>query len=147
MTDKPPALEGTTTSEVLAKHLNSLHAARRAFIQSETSERIRRALRSKMRASEQVFEHGDRVYYKREAHEKWLGPGKVVFQDGKVIFIRHGGAFVRVSPNRLLKTGAEFHDGNNDKSESAELAKEKSEKSEKKDDDQSDEPAVEETLE
>jgi hypothetical protein len=108
MTDKPPALEGVTTSEVLAKHLNALHAARRAFIQSEADERIRRALRCKVRASEQVFENGDRVFYKREGHEKWLGPGKVVFQDGRVIFIRHGGIFVRVSPNRLVKAGKEF---------------------------------------
>ena len=27
----------------------------------------------------------------------------VVFQDGKVVFVRHGGIFVRVSPNRLGK--------------------------------------------
>ena len=33
-----------------------------------------------------------------------MGPAKVVFQDGKVVFIRHGGIFVRVSPNRLTKT-------------------------------------------
>ena len=30
-------------------------------------------------------------------------PGKVVFQDGKVVFIRHGCTFVRVSPNWLHK--------------------------------------------
>ena len=28
-----------------------------------------------------------------------------MFQDGKVIFVRHGGVFVRVSPNRLCKAG------------------------------------------
>ena len=69
-------------------------------------ERIRRALRNKVRASEQVFEHGDRVFYKREGKERWLGPGKVVFQDGKVVFVRHGGVFVRVSPNRLQKVNS-----------------------------------------
>ena len=41
------------------------------------------------------------VYYKREGRERWLGPATVVFQDGKVVFVRHGGVFVRVSPNRL----------------------------------------------
>ena len=30
-------------------------------------------------------------------------PRKVVFQDGKVVFVRHGSVFVRVSPNRLQK--------------------------------------------
>ena len=103
MSDNLPAMEGTTSSEVFAKHLNALHAARKIFIESEANERIRRALRHKVRASEQVFENGDRVFYKREGKERWLGPGKVVFQDGKVVFVRHGGVFVRVSPNRLQK--------------------------------------------
>ena len=102
MTDRLPALEGATSSQVLAQHLNALHAARKAFIESEADERIRRALRSKVRASEQVFTFGDLVYYKREGHDRWLGPGKVMFQDGRVVFVRHGGAFVRVSPNRLI---------------------------------------------
>ena len=103
MSDNLPAMEGTTSSEVFAKHLNALHAARKIFIESEANERIRRDLRHKVRASEQVFENGDRVFYKREGKERWLGPGKVVFQDGKVVFVRHGGVFVRVSPNRLQK--------------------------------------------
>ena len=103
MSDNLPAMEGTTSSEVFAKHLNALHAARKIFIESEANERIRRALRHKVRASEQVFENEDRVFYMREGKERWLGPGKVVFQDGKVVFVRHGSVFVRVSPNRLQK--------------------------------------------
>lgn len=110
MTDKIPALEGSTSSEILAEHLNALHQARRAFIQSEAEERIRRALRSKVRASEQTFHNGDRVFYKHEGKERWLGPGKVVFQDGKVVFVRHGGSFVRVSPNRLIKANIDVDD-------------------------------------
>ena len=110
--ETPPALEGSTTSETLAKHLNALHQARLAFTESEAAERIRRALRCKMRAAEQRYVHGDLVYYKRNGYEHWLGPAKVVFQDGKVIFIRHGGVFVRVSPNRLIKAGEEFADEN-----------------------------------
>ena len=103
MVDAVPALEGTTSSETLAKHLNALHSSRQAFIKSESDERIRRALRHKIRASEQVFKNGDRVYYKRQGSEKYLGPGRVVFQDGKVIFVRHGGVFVRVSPTHLIR--------------------------------------------
>jgi hypothetical protein len=98
-----PALEGSTSSETLTRHLNTLHESRRAFIQSEADERIRRALRSKVRAAEETFDNGDFVFYKREGRERWLGPGKVVFQGGKVVFVRHGGVFVRVSPNRLFK--------------------------------------------
>ena len=55
MTDKIPALDGTTTSETFAKHLNTLHASRKAFIDTEANERIRRALRTKVRAAEQIF--------------------------------------------------------------------------------------------
>jgi len=57
-----PALDGCTSSEVFAKHLNALHDARKVFIQTEADERIRRALRSKVRASEQIFENGDQVF-------------------------------------------------------------------------------------
>ena len=54
-----------------------------------------------MRASWQIFENGDRVFYKLEGKERCLGPGKVVLQGGKDVFVRHGDIFVRVSPNRL----------------------------------------------
>ena len=39
LNDKPPALEGTTSSEVVAKNLNALHAACKAFTENETSEK------------------------------------------------------------------------------------------------------------
>ena len=94
MTDKLPALDNTTTSETFAKHLNTLHASRKAFIDTEADERIRRALQTKVRAAEQRYMNGDLVFYKGEGREKWLGPGKVVFQDGKVVFVRHGSVFV-----------------------------------------------------
>lgn len=103
MTDRLPALSGTTSSEVFAQHLNALHESRKAYIQTESNERIRRALRTKIRAAEQIYENGDKVYYKREGKDRWLGPATVVFQDSKVVFVRHGGIFVRVSPNRLSK--------------------------------------------
>ena len=57
MSNTLPALEGTTSSEVFAQHLNALHGARKAFTQTEADERIRQALQNKVRASEQVFEN------------------------------------------------------------------------------------------
>ena len=86
-------MEVSTASEALANHLNGLHAARVSFIESEADECIRRALRCKMRAFEQVYKHGDKVYYKQE-NDRLIGQGKVVFQDGKVIFVRRGGTFM-----------------------------------------------------
>ena len=52
MSDKLPALEGTTSSEIFAQHLNALREARQAYIQTEANERIRTALRTKVRATE-----------------------------------------------------------------------------------------------
>ena len=40
MSDHVPASEGSTGSETFAKHLNTLHFARRAVIESESDERI-----------------------------------------------------------------------------------------------------------
>ena len=101
-----PALEGRTSSETLADHLNVLHSARKAFIESENSERIKKALLKKVCRNNTVYENGDSVWYKRR--DKWMGPGKVIFQDRKVIFVRHGSIYVRVSANRIVKKGEEF---------------------------------------
>lgn len=108
LADGPPAWEAKTMSEALVKHLNVLHAARQAFIRSESCSRLKLALKAKMRTNEDTYENGDIIYYKREKDDQWLGPAKVVFQDGKVIFIRHGAYVVRVSANRLVKAGNEL---------------------------------------
>ena len=104
----PPSWELSTTSETFHKHLNALHKAREAFIRSESCSKLKTALNTKIRTSETVYENGDIVYYKRSSDGRWMGPGKVVFQDGKVIFVRHGATFIRVSANRLIKAGEEL---------------------------------------
>ena len=103
LTANPPALEGKTMSQVFAKHLNALHSAREAFIKSEASEKVRRALRHKMSCVEQHYNQGENVYYKKHDHERWLGPAKVLAQDGKIIFLRHGSSILRVPPNRVMR--------------------------------------------
>ena len=108
MVDRPPALEGATSSEMFAKHLNGLHAGRRAFIQAESSERIRRALRHQIRSTGGCFQPGQKVYYKRDGSQKWKGPGKVIGQDGKVVFVRHGNIYVRVPSYRIIEAGEDF---------------------------------------
>ena len=104
----PSSLEDSTQSETFAKHLNSLHAARKEFTRTESCQRIKTALRHRVRASEVVFHPGERVYYKRDRHDRWFGPAKVIFQDGKVVFVRHGANWIKVSLNRLVKSGREF---------------------------------------
>ena len=51
LNDKFPALDGMTQSEEVARHLNARHEARKAFIECEASEKIRRALRHNVRES------------------------------------------------------------------------------------------------
>lgn len=104
LTSKPPALEGTTMSAVVGRHIEALHSARSAFTKSECSERIKRALRKQTRPSGIRYHTGDKVYYKRNESNEWKGPGVVIGQDGAVIFIRHGGILVRVHQCRLKKT-------------------------------------------
>ena len=110
--DSLPALEGTTISETLATHLNAKHSSRKGFMQAESSEKIRRALRHQVRPVGNKFENGVLVYYKRDDKE-WKGPGTVIGQDGKVVVIRHGGSTVKVHSSRVVEKNVtpEFEDG------------------------------------
>ena len=49
LNSKLPALEGVTTSEVISEQLKLMHESRKAFTHAESSERLRRALRSNVR--------------------------------------------------------------------------------------------------
>ncbi len=108
--DKPPALEGTTKSQWVARHISALHASRKAFTEAECSERIRRALRKQLRHTDEKYEMGDKVYYKRVDCPEWKGPGTVIGQDGAVVFVRHGGTCIRVHRLRLRKVNTESED-------------------------------------
>ena len=101
LNDNLPAMNESTSCDVFAKHLNVLRASREAFIKSDSCNRIKRALRNKITNIERHYNNGQWVYYKRNDSEKWLGPAKVMFQDKKVVFIRHGSMFYKVSINRL----------------------------------------------
>ncbi|CAL9707805.1 unnamed protein product [Knipowitschia caucasica] len=101
--DRAPALEGTTRSDWVAKHISALLNARKAFTEAECSERIRRALKKQLRCNDEKYELGDKVFYKRVDCAEWKGPGVVIGQDGAVVFVRHGGICVRVHQLRLRK--------------------------------------------
>ena len=87
---------------MLLGNLNALHKAREAFIMSESSECIRRALRHNVRtSSDNVFVTGNSVYYKQENDRKWRGPGKVLDQDSQQFWVKHGSTHVRCDPCHL----------------------------------------------
>ena len=71
LTDGLPALEGKNEQDSVAVHLNALHAARMAFVKAKTSERIRRALRYKVRVAEESFQLDDKIFCKRNYDNRW----------------------------------------------------------------------------
>lgn len=103
LNDSIPALENDVVSDFLRDSLSNMSTARQAFMRSESSEKIRRALRHNIRAnSNNKFFTGDNVLYKRNDSRKWKGPGTVIGYDSQQILIKHGSTYVRVHPCRVL---------------------------------------------
>ena len=101
-TNKPPVLIQYDTSTILTDKLIALHKARQAFISSESSEKMRRALNNHARTSgDTKYITGDSVYFKKINKKRWRGPGKVLGQDGQQVLVKYGSNYVRVHPCRL----------------------------------------------
>ena len=99
-----PGLEEVTASEIVRKNLNALHLAREQFVKFEANEKIKEALRHNVRVSNiKDLNNGDEVYYKRNNAKEWRGPGKVIDIDGKIVIVKHGGAYVKVHIVSLVK--------------------------------------------
>ena len=82
LNNKPPAPEEFTSSKLIAENLNAMQRAREAFIRSEASECIKRALRHNIRTSGNTkYFTGDRVYIEKDS-DRWSGPGTLLGQDG-----------------------------------------------------------------
>ena len=94
-------MEEILISHIVRDNLKAIFAARKAFIEAEYSERIKRALRHNIRPSCQKFFTGDQVFYKRNDNKCWKGPGKVLGHDGQQALIKRGVIHVRVHPCRV----------------------------------------------
>ena len=100
--NKPPALNVSIASDLVRDNLNAMHSARQEFVKFESNEKLQRALRHNIRATEaSLIENGDQVFYKRNDGHEWHGPGTVIGRDGKQFLVRHGGVYVRVHECRL----------------------------------------------
>ena len=109
--DKLPALESSTTFDIVRNTMNAIHVSRQKMVECESSEKIRRALRHKVRTYANVrYCNGDKVYYRRKATKGWKGPAVVLGQDGQFVLLRHGGAFYRVHPCQMMKVKSTDHD-------------------------------------
>ena len=104
LTDDLPALDNATVSESVRINMNARYAAKKAFMDAEASEKIKRALNSKVRTyADVIYEPGMKVYYKRNDTKGWKGPAVVLGVEGKCILIRHGGAFYRMHSCQVMK--------------------------------------------
>ena len=109
--DPPSAWAIKPQSEALIKNLKALHATREAFIKAEKSQKLKIALKTKIRTVDRIYKPGDYAFYKREKDEDFLGPAKVLMQDGKIIWLRHGSYVCKVSINRLIPVSDELSRG------------------------------------
>ena len=70
---KAPTLTSTPTNKIIYKNLKAIQKAREAFIPSENSEKLRRALSHNIQTSGDVkYLTGDSVYFKRLDSHSWL---------------------------------------------------------------------------
>ena len=100
--NKPPANNPISISKYLCESLNAMQAAREAFIQQESSEKLKRAILRKTRGySDQTFQIGDMVYFRRDDNVYWHGPAKIIGHDNKTFLLKVNGLYVRVHACRL----------------------------------------------
>ena len=75
-------LTATPSSKVISNNLKAIYKVREAFIASENSEKMRRALAHNIRTSGDIkYITGDHVYFKHADSREWHGPATVLFQD------------------------------------------------------------------
>ena len=109
--DKLPALEGTTSSKVVAENLSAMHKAREEFIKCESNNKIRKALRSQVRTcNDDFFNINDKVYYKRRRDNKWHGPAVVVGRDSHAYLVKHSYRYCVVHPRDMQLYRATIND-------------------------------------
>ena len=102
--DKLPALETNTVNDVVRNNINAQHVARKKYIEAESSAKIKRALKSKVRNYNDVnYSVGEKVFYRRKHSKQWQGPATVIGQDSNVVMCRHGGQLIRCHPCHLMK--------------------------------------------
>ena len=111
MTNLLPAQECSSGVEAYSDRINAIYSARKAFIEIENSQRINRALKTKINPTFEIYEPGDEVYYKKGDKTIWEGPARVIGVDGKVICIKHGRFIHTTSQSRLIKTTSAIYDG------------------------------------
>ena len=111
----PASLSESFESLDVKKHLEQIHRARVLFRMADNDEKIKRALKAKINASDEIFvDHGDLVFFKEVDKQEWSGPSKVVGSEGKTIFLIYGNNLRRLHASCVILSGNEYSKPNND---------------------------------
>lgn len=105
-------MQENPTSSDIASHISALHAAWRAFIASESWNKMKLAMHKNIRKSGAVFNIGDEVFYKWDDRLIWKGPRRVLSQDGLVAFIWHNSHYIRAHFCRVQLTNPSLDNNN-----------------------------------
>ena len=87
------------TRKLLKRHLKAIAESRKAFIECEANEKLRRAIKSKLRSTTSlIYELVDEVYYKSNDSNQWKGPGTIIGKENKHMIVKHGSQHIQVHP-------------------------------------------------
>ena len=67
--------------------------------------RLKKMIKSKVRTNQEVFQRDYHIYWKSPLNPEEWRQGKVLRVDGKLLFMREGGRFYRVSADMAVKKG------------------------------------------
>ena len=108
----PGSIELEGSNEYL-KILRRMDSARLAARQIDCDQKIKVALKSKINtACEKSYSFGDQIWFKLESSHKWRA-GKVLGQDGKVLFVKYGN-FIRRVPLDFVVPANEYTSGDDE---------------------------------
>ena len=113
LTDDLPALQPRAPLGVVHDHLRALQQAKLAYFETQASQKVKLALSKNIRDVKFIPRCGDRVFYKRCIDSTWSGPANVIGLDGKIVFVRHGGAVLRIHVSQVRpakETDVEQHE-------------------------------------
>ena len=111
-TDGPPSFDNDSLSKNFVSHINAMMSARENFIQLQSADSLKTALKSKVHARGHDIQEGDLIYYKKSngfgKNVVWRGPSRVTSVNGKKLFIDSGARLSTVNRDDSVRVGEEF---------------------------------------
>ncbi len=102
--NKLPAMDTSSVSKVVADNVSAMHKAREEFVACESSQKLKRALKSQVRTcNDEYFDNGEKVFYKRNNSNAWHGPGTVIGREAQSILVKHGNQYIKVHPCHITR--------------------------------------------